>query len=170
MSDLWTHADFDRFALGTRITARTLDACRAVLVEGVPGVEAASQHSLFPGQVSRAVSTLRTKREQMVESAQALQDDAALLKYTAIAVAKKIVGPSLSVREPEPGQCYEGEVIVNTHGFCVQKIGRGAVVHDLGKLDLVPDTAKALAITYPKDGQKALVRDLVVPPAPELER
>ena len=53
----WSEAEFDRYAIGTKITERTLDACRDVLVNQVPGVEAARTRKLFPGQVSRAIAT-----------------------------------------------------------------------------------------------------------------
>lgn len=170
MSERWSDADFDRFAFGTKLAGRTLDACKEVLVDGVAGVDAASKYKLFPGQVSRAVGVLRSKREEMVESAQALQDETALLKFTAMQVAKKMEGPSLRISEPEPGKSYEGAIIVSTHGFAVQKIGRSAVVHDLGKLDGLPSSNVAVSITYPLNGEKAKVADLANARPKELAR
>lgn len=155
----WSDAELDRYALGTKITERTLDACRDVLVNQMSGVDAASKWKLFPGQVSRAISTLEAKKDEMVKSAQELQDAAALLKYTAIEVAKQMVGPSLTVKDPVSGKSYEGPIIVSTHGFAVQRVGRSAVIHDLGMLDQIPVAKAATSIpytiTYPLDGKKA---------------
>ena len=166
----WSAAEFDRYAIGTKITERTLDACRDVLVNQVPGVEAARTWKLFPAQISRAIATLEAKKEEMVNSAKELQEDSALLKFTATKVAEQIFGSSLNVKDAVAGKSYEGPTIVCTHGFAVQRVGRGAVLHDLGMLDQVPTPAVSINIAYPVDGQKAKVTKVEATPKKDLAR
>lgn len=160
---LWTEPEFQRIALGTKLmerrSERTLAACREVLVEGVSGVDAAARHKMFPAQISRALGVLRDKQADMVKSAEALKSDGALLKFTAAQVAKSMVGDGLVIEDAEPGKAYEGPVIVNTHGFVVQKVGRGGVIHDLGKLERMPPLNVSLSIVYLKNDEKAVVTE-----------
>lgn len=157
----WTEAEFQRVALNTRLKDRTLDACKAVLVEGLQGNEAADLHKMFPQQVSRAVATLKETRESMLESAQARASGDELLKLTAAQVAKNILGQDLSIKDAERGKSYDGPVIVNTHGFAVQRVGRSGVIHDLGQLASVPGINLNVSISYPKGAGQALVEEKV---------
>lgn len=156
---MWTEDDFQRIALSTRLSTRTVAACRAILVDGVSGVEAGALHKMHPAQISRALGVLRDRQEELVESAKTLQSESALLKYTAVQVAKNIVGAGLEIADAEPGKTYEGQVIVNTHGFLVQKVGRIGVIHDLGKLEARPTLNAVLEIKYPQNGGKAAITD-----------
>ncbi len=157
---LWTQSEFDRYAFGTKLSDRSLAACKEVLVDGVAGVEAAARHKIFPAQVSRSIALLRNKQAEMLLSAESLKDENALLKYTAAQVAKTMVGASLKIEDAEPGKTYEGPMIVSTHGFVVQKTGRGAAIHDLGNLPRLPEPNVPVSITYPRNGEKATVTDL----------
>lgn len=155
----WTEAEFQRVAIRTRLSDRTLAACKEVLVDGISGIDAAAKHKTFPAQISRAIGVLREKQAGMLESAQALQSGEELLKLTAAQVAKNILGHDLFVKDAVPGQTYEGPVIVNTHGFAVQKVGRSGVLHDLGKLLNAPPINVSLSIAYPARGGKAVVTE-----------
>ena len=149
---LWSESDFQRVALATKLADRTLSACRDVLVDGVAGVDAAQQWQIFPAQISRSVGILREKHQQMLESAVSLQQDANLLKYTAVQVAKCMMGEKFNVIDAAPGKSYEGPVILNSHGFLVQKVGLSGIAHDLGVFSNVPPLNVPMAIEYPKDG------------------
>lgn len=155
-----TEDDFQRLAHGTRLSPRTLAACKDVLVDGVTGVEAAARHKTGSVQVSRGIGVLREREKAMVAHAMELSNNGALLKYTAAKVAESMLGRELKVNEPQPGTLYEGPIIVSTHGFIVQKIGRDAVIHDAGRLESVPGRVGNQAIYYPVNGERATVKDL----------
>ena len=146
---VWTETEFQRISTGVRLSQRTLIACKAVLVDGLSGVDAAAQNKMFPSQISRGLGVLREHQAELVKSAEVLKEEGALFKYTAAAVAKNMVGEGLIIVDAQPGEVYEGRVIVNTHGFVVQQVGRSGVMHDLGKLEKVPTLNVLLTIAYP---------------------
>lgn len=156
----WTLAELDRYAFGIKLSERSLAACKDVLVEGLSGVEAAARHKMFSAQISRSIGILEKNKARMLESAETLKDESALLKYTAAQVAKNMVGAGLKIEDAEPGNSYEGPIIVATHGFVVQKVGRGATMHDLGTLSRLPEPNTPVVITYPINGDKAIVTNL----------
>lgn len=156
---LWTESEFQRVALTTKLSERTLAACRDVLIEGASGIDAAATHKMFPAQISRAIGVLRDKQASMIESAKTMNEGAHLLKFTAAQAAKKIVGPGLAINDAELGKIYVGQVIVITHGFVVQKVGQSGVMHDLGNLEKMPPLNVSLTITYPKYSDKASVKE-----------
>jgi hypothetical protein len=189
---VWTDAEFQRVALDTRLSKRTLAACRSVLVDGMTGVEAGELHSMVPAQISRGLGPMRDRRdelramrvgdvaalhgiasahilrevgaihdmrEEMIRSAEAMRDPVELMKFTAAAVAKNMVGEGLTVADAQAGKEYVGRTIVNTHGFAVQQVGHTGVLHDHGKLNQVPPLKVLLTIAYPKDGGIATVSE-----------
>lgn len=157
MSVLWTEADFQRVALSTKLSQRSVEACRSVLVDGLSGVQAAALHKVFPAQISRSLGTLRERHGEMVRSAEAFKDDTAVLRFTAGQVAKSMLGDSLVVEDAQPGKQYDGPVVANIHGFLVQKVGRNGIIHDLGDLDRLPSLNTPLTIVYPNDTRKGTI-------------
>jgi hypothetical protein len=153
----WTESEFQRVAMGTKLSGRTLAACSSVLVDGMSGIDAAAQHKMTTPQISRGIGVLRDQREQIVTDAKVLRLDDVILKYAAEKAAKNLLGPGLAIGDALPGKAYEGPMIVNTPGFMVQKVGRGGVMHDLGKFEQMPVINIPLVIAYPKDGGKAVV-------------
>lgn len=156
---LWPDTEFQRVGKSTKLSARTLAACRDVLVEGMPGVDVAAQHAIKPAQISRALGVLRDRRDEISKSAELLKSETEVLKTTAAQVAKNIAGDGLVIVDAQAGQVYEGKMIVNTHGFMVQQIGRTGIMHDLGNLEKMPTLNTLLTIAYPASGGKALVRE-----------
>lgn len=157
---MWSPEDFQRVAVSTKLSARTLAACRDVLVDGKSGVDAAAEHGMPPPQISRGLKILRDRQEEMIKSAKYLTQDTNLLKFTAEQVAKNIIGDEFEIEDAQPGKRYEGMPVVNTHGFFVQRVGRSGVIHDVGKLDQVPAMNSRVRIEYPKDGGLAKVERL----------
>lgn len=154
--DQWSDAEFQRIARNTRLSARTLEACRDVMVTGVPGAEAARTHKMFHAQISRSVKTLRDTQQAMVNSAVEIAiDNDALLKFTVIQIAKKMMGEKFEVRTAAPGETYEGPVLNNSHGFLIQQVGRSGVMHDVGVFSANPPLNIPLKIVYSVDGLKA---------------
>jgi hypothetical protein len=166
---LWTEFEFQRVALGTRLSDKTLEACRDVLIEGMSGVEVATKHKLFPAQISRSIGTLRDKQREMLVSADALMEGVARMKYTVEQLAKDAMGSKFNVTEAEPGKSYEGPILTGAHGFFVQQVGRSGILHDSGRLDKIPPHGLLLVIKYPANAHagKASVNEKDRAPAPE---
>lgn len=166
---LWTEEEFQRAALQTRLKDSTKAACRMVLVQGVKGGEAAAEHKIFQSQLSRGLALLKEKQSEMSQSAQALQSAETLGKMTAIQIARNLLGVGLGVDDAEPGNSYEGPVIVNNSGFLIQKVGRSGVAHDLGKLDKNPPLNVPIVIQYAAGQDRGNVGDLSPLKAPGKE-
>lgn len=161
---LWTETEFQRVALLTRLAERTVAACRDVLVDGVPGVEAAARWKIFPAQLSRGVGVLKKKQDQLVESATSLEKDDNLLKYTVAQIAKCMMGEKFNVIDAQPGNSYVGPVILNSHGFVVQRVGIHGISHDVGSFEEVPRVNSHLSIIYPKESGRPLVSSAEINP------
>lgn len=157
----WTEDEFRRVALDTRISERTLDACKDVLIEGMTGADAADKHKMFASQISRAVATLRDKRAHMVEIASVGKGSDEMLQYVATQVAKALQGKDFQCVLAEPGQKYDGQVIAQSKGYLVQKVGRTGVLHDTARFNKLPPLNEDLRIAYGKAGGMAKVWLLV---------
>lgn len=155
----WTDVEFQRVAHSTRITDRTLAACRDVLVDGVPGVEAAAAHKMFPAAISRAIATLRDKQKVLEKSALVKDAVATTLQQQVEEACKIFYGPNFQVAPAEPGKTYSGPVVLINNGLAVQKVGRGGVLHDVGSFTELPPLNVGLSITLPQSG-RAVVGEL----------
>lgn len=155
----WSDVEFQRVAFSTQLSEKTLAACHDVLVDGMLGTEAAARSGMFPAHISRSIRTLRDKQLSMVELAATLKDDSTLLKFSAHQVAKNLMGPAAVVVDARPGQSYDGWILATTPGFLIQKIGRIAVVHDIGNFEEMPLPNSATLISYPDAGMKAVLSE-----------
>lgn len=162
----WTEDEFRRIALDTRISERTLDACRDVLVGGMLGVDAANKHKMFPSQISRALTTLREKHAEVIEISSVSKESDEMLQYVASEVAKALQGKDFQCVLAEAGQTYDGQVIAQSKGYLVQKVGRVGVLHDLARFSKLPPLNEDLRIAYGKAGGLAKVWALL----PQQER
>lgn len=158
---LWPDTEFQRVGMNTKLSRRTLDACRDVLVDGISGVDAANRHQMAPAQISRALGVLREKKEDISKSAALFRNEDEVFKYVIAQTAKNIAGENLIIVDAQPGQAYQGKIIVSAHGFAVQQIGRSAVMHNLGQLEKIPTLNAMLAIAYPREGGLASVSDVL---------
>ncbi len=154
---VWTEDEFQRVAVASKMSKRTLDACQRVLVGGEDGKGVATELGIFPQQISRAVNTLIERHEEQVASINKMRESVESLKEYAVEQARLLVRGDWAVKDAVPGERYEGQVIMRTPGFVVQKVVRDLVVHDLGRLQDVPDMTKPMAIDYPADGERASV-------------
>ena len=150
---VWSETEFQRVAAGTKLSERTLAACRDVLVDGLPGSEVARKHHVFQSQISRSIGLLQKRQLEIVENASALYfDTTAFLKAAVLQIAKHAIGDNFDVQDASPGRTYEGPILVNSHGFLVQRVGRTGILHDAGALERIPTSNAAQSITYPRDG------------------
>jgi hypothetical protein len=153
---LWTPDEFQRVAVTTRINARTLDACRDVLVHGATTNAASAAHKMFASQVSRALTTLREKHEASLEVATVRDKAAEMQEYLATEVGRAMFGRSFQSSRAEPGRVYEGPVVAQTDAFLIQKVGLHGVLHDLAKMTTLPALNADVAISYPEADGMAL--------------
>lgn len=157
----WTEDEFQRVANNTRLSTRTLAACRDVMVHGLTGVDAGKAHDVLPAQISRATANLRAKHEELVKSVALMRSSSSEMKAIAFSQAQKLaIFGNLPVVDAEIGQSYIGPCAGVTPGFVIQRVNEPTkclVIHDLGKLATGPDINKRMAISYPKDGGLASV-------------
>ena len=64
-STAWTEADFLRATVNTKISIRTVAACRDVLVDNASIGAAAITHQVLPGQIYKAIHEFR-EREMLI--------------------------------------------------------------------------------------------------------
>lgn len=155
----WTEDEFQRTALSTKLSERTLAACRDVLVDGLSGVEAGLRHQILPAQISRGLKGLRERRAEMSESVELMKDSSEAMKAYAIQEARVAAPGFAGVEDAEPGRQYEGPGVMKTPGYFVQRVGTSLVIHDLGKLQQSPNMNARLEIAYPRDGGLASVKE-----------
>jgi len=154
----WTEDEFRRVALNTRISKRTLDACKDVLVDGLSGVAAADKHKMFAPQISRAITTLREKQAEMMEFASVSKDADEMRQYVATEVARTLYGQDFQCALAQPGQAYEGPLVVQSTGYLVQKVGRIGILHDQVRFSNDPPPLHTdLRIAYDKNGGLAKI-------------
>ena len=161
MSILWTEEEFQRIAINTRLSSRTLSACHDVLVDGLSGVDAAKLRSVLPTQISRSINAMRDRQEELLKSVAVLSESANAMKLIAVKEAQQLGGEKAVIKEAVVGQAYEGTCLQITPGFAIQKVGRFLVIHDLGRLSQEPPTGKRLKIEYPEGGGLASVSESV---------
>jgi len=150
--NIWTKSEFQLVSKKTRLSSRTLAACEEVLIDGVAGIDAAAKHQIFPSSLSRALGVLNDKREALQNSILKQSSNENILRMTVGEMAKNLLGEDLPIKEAVSGQAYEGPVIVNAHGYVVQKVGRIGVIHDLRNLSGIPPRSIGLSISYEKTG------------------
>ena len=157
---LWNDTDFQRAANSTKLSDRTIEACRDVLVNGLSGIEAGDKHNVVPAQISRALKTIRDQAINTSDFVKNMIDSTDAMKAYAISEAK-VEFPALEVVDIKLDKTYSGPIVMKTPGYVVQRDGRTLVAHDIGKLERSPSMSNELHITYPKDGGKAAVVDVV---------
>lgn len=156
---LWSDTDFQRVAVNTKLSERTIEACRDVLVNGMSGKDAGIKHSVLPAQISRALKTIREDSLNLPNLVIAMQNSVEGMKLFAIQEAKAEF-PSFSIiEEIEADKTYLGPIVMKTPGFVVQRTGHSLVVHDIGKLQRSPGMGNILEIEYPKGGGLASVNE-----------
>lgn len=175
---VWTERVFAEAARRTNLGDQTLEACRRVLVPhqlangtvGVEkGVDVAKDMGLFPAQISRALSGLRAKYVEMVDmSEEAFRETKTTARIeressrdVAVEKARELFGEGLIIRDVRRGETYIGKPLFKTPLHLVQSTGiREAVIHDLAKLQRVPDmTFPMLEVKYPSKGGLAEVQE-----------
>jgi hypothetical protein len=142
-----------------KLSAKSLEAARLVMVEGMRPGEAAVQMGLLPAQVSRTTRGLYEAEAELRETGKLASVSTSLVErnldasYTvAVTQARGLMGDDAVVRAAEPNRSYSGTAVVRTDLHLVQDLGRGSlVVHELAKLDRVPTLGQSLDVSYSDD-------------------
>lgn len=182
----WTDALFDRVAAETCLGPDTLLACRKVLIpprdaDGLPvrvkKQDVATEFGFQLPHLSRALAQLNGKLIEMGDLSDpgdlsmvkgALSVERVTSRDVAVQRAREFI-PNLAIQEALPGRLYVGKPLVRTDQHLVQLSGghngQGevlAVLHDLSKLQRVPDmTAPVIEVSYPARGGLAAVQEKV---------
>ena len=156
---LWEEGEFERIAIRTKLSDRTLLGCRKVLVDGLEGIVAAKETSLAAPQISRGLKILKEKQQEMVKEAMTILQEGNFIKQVVVELAKAIAGEGFEIKDAEAGKKYDGPIILNKNGFVVQRVGRESILHDLGKLQSIPVPGNKVSIDYSASGKKASVAE-----------
>ncbi len=158
---LWTEEEYQRTANSTKLSKKTVAACRSVLVDGLSNTEAATLHGVMTQHISRSLKALRDRQAEMVKTVESMSVSRDTLRAYALQEAKAVAVAAgrWEVEDAQPGRSYEGPVIMQTPGFMVQRMVRTLVIHDLGKFREPPNISDNLKIDYPEDGGLAVVSE-----------
>lgn len=156
----------------TRLSERTLEAARAVLVDGATQSHAAREMGMQRQAVQRGVARVLEVAEaiglpvmtglQMVSPllVQQVERAANASRVAVINSAREAFGDGVEIQDARPGCKYEGRVELRTPQHIIQNTGPASfVVHDLTKLERVPQIGAGLIATirYPDDGMASVV-------------
>ncbi|MGC0153549.1 KfrB domain-containing protein [Chromobacterium vaccinii] len=155
-----------------RLSSRTVEAVRRVLVDGEKQVNVARDMDMDRQQVNRAVKRVHDKQREMglldsdplAISAQVTAVEREMdASYTlAVKKARELKGDSASIRMAEPGHFYIGKGVVRTPQHLVQEVGRNElVVHENRNLERIPSmgSGAVLEIRYSNGRQTASVAE-----------
>ncbi|WP_445267842.1 KfrB domain-containing protein [Trinickia mobilis] len=150
---------FDRLAKDTKMSPKSLEAARLVMVDGMRPGEAAAKLGLLLPQVSRSTKTLYEKERELRESGQLASPETETVErnlnasYTlAVQRAREQAGEETVLSAAEPNKSYLGTAIARTDMHVVQDLGRGQlVIHELAKLQRVPVIGSMFDIKYSED-------------------
>ncbi|WP_205182844.1 TrfB-related DNA-binding protein [Burkholderia sp. LMG 13014] len=150
---------FQRLAKETNLSKGSLEAARLVMVDGLKQVDVAERLGMKAQQVSRATRTLYEVERKLAESGQLESVETMVVErnleasYTmAVQRAREAAGESTVLSAAEAGQSYSGPIVARTGMHVVQDTGRGAlVIHELAKLERVPELGQSLGISYSED-------------------
>jgi hypothetical protein len=152
--------EFDIAVRRTRMSDTSRDAGRAVLVDGHRQRDVAPVYGITPARLSAIVSRVSKEvdllRSQSHTQLKVLEADYAL----ATNLSRQRLGNSVQILQPEAKGKYLGEMVGCTTFYAVQDIGRGqVVVHDLSKLNVVPELGKKVAIEYVEGAGRVVTSD-----------
>jgi hypothetical protein len=142
-----------------RFAPSSIEAARMVLVDGIRPGEAAAKTGALPAHVSRTTKKIvEAEREWRAKNGTTSNLDAVekslSASYTlAVVTARERMGAEATILSAaEPGMEYVGTSVAQTDMHLVQKVGRGQlVIHELAKLERVPNPGADLAIRYPRE-------------------
>lgn len=142
-----------------RLSDKSLAAARLVMVDGVRPGDAATRVGILPAQVSRTTRALYEAESELRETGKLTSISTDLVErnldasYTlAVSQLRNQMGDEVLVSTAEANRTYSGSVKVRTDLHLVQDVGRGkVVVHELAKLDRVPQLGQSLDIAYSND-------------------
>lgn len=146
---LFTPEEFDRAVRLTRLSDTSRDAARLVLVDGKRQRDVVALMGVTPPRLSAIVTRVMKEGEHLRSQAhsqvEVLEADFALATH----MSRARFGGNVQILRPAEKGRYMGEVVGCTSFYAVQDIGRGqVVVHDLSKLDVVPDRGARVAVEY----------------------
>jgi hypothetical protein len=141
--------EFDTAVRRTRMSDTSCDAAREVLVDGRKQAVVAPLYGITPARMSaivaRVTKAVELLRSQTHAQVKVLEADYAL----ATNMSRQKLGNAVQILQPEAKGKYVGELVGCTTFYAVQNIGRGqVVVHDLSKLNVVPESGAKISIEY----------------------
>lgn len=158
---MWTDKEFDIFSQNTRLSDNVLAACREVLVHGEVGSVVADKYGLWAPQISRAIKVLKINQSKILTELDLTLSSREIKKVDLVQEARNLFGMDLVVKSAKVGETYVGPAVLESPGyFMIQRSGRVAILHELGKLEKIPSLNVRLEISYPANGDLARVNEI----------
>jgi len=168
---LWTDQEFDVYSQNTRLSDNVLAASREVLVLGEVGSVAAEKYGVWAPQISRAIKVLRNNQSKILADVESVSNVRESKKVELVQEARNLFGMDLVVKSAKAGENYVGPAVLESPGyFMIQRTGRIAILHELGKLEKIPALNVRLDISYPSNGDLAKVSEVNPEHSREIER
>ena len=155
---------FNEIINSTRLGESTREALKAHLVHGLTNTEASESCQIFSSQLTRGLKTFKEKELELEKSSlvqtmdketQAFYFEQDLIKTSAIKAAREKVGKNVPFEDAEQGMTYSGNIIdISKHfviQYCDPKANPKCIIHDLGKLSVMPKLDTLVSIKYPLD-------------------
>lgn len=156
--------EFNQLVCKTRLSAKSKEAARMVLVDGKRQVEVCQETEILPSQLSRVLAVLdRENQSQKALSPQSISSEnvLAVSRAEAVKAVRDIRGEDILVKNaPENGQAI-GKVLLKTSYHLVQELGRDEVmIHELSKIDRLPTVGSSVELVYKNGFAEARQRQL----------
>ena len=138
--------EFNQVASKTRLSTKSREAARLVLVEGKRQVDVCQDTGILPSQLSRVLSVLGRESEKVVTST---DNVLSISRAEAVKAVRDSLGDGILVKNaPENGQSI-GQVLLKTEYHLVQDLGREEVmIHELSKIDRLPAVGSNVELIY----------------------
>lgn len=156
-------SEFNEAAAKTKLSKGNREAARRVLVGGERQVDVRDDTGVLLSVLGRAIAVLEREAAKIRE--QAAKDHGMVVsgieasRAVAVKEIRDLLGEQILVRNaPENGLCA-GKVLVKTDYHVVQDLLKGQVmVHELAKLDRVPEIGKVCHLRYEGGFGRTLVQ------------
>lgn len=141
--------EFNQVAGKTRLSNKSREAARLVLVEGKRQVDVCQETGILPSQLSRVLAVLGRENEKTVSAQSSSDNVLAVSRAEAVKEVRDSLGDDILVRNaPENGQSI-GKVLLKTAYHLVQDLGREEVmIHELSKIDRLPTVGSSVELIY----------------------
>lgn len=141
--------EFNQIAGRTRLSTKSREAARLVLVEGKRQVDVCQEVGIVASQLSRALAGISRESESHKSEQVESDNPLAVSRSVAAKMARDRLGEGISVRYAKENGLSIGVVLFKTEFHLVQDLGRNEVmIHELSKIVRLPQDGSSVELVY----------------------